>query len=362
MRTYYLSTVLAIASYCMLAGPRALRADYILGGGETLGVYRIDDNGSLIGFYVPPPDVADDVETYGEDYAVTPDLKTLYQFTNSLRYSDLIFAFDVGTRNYLRNRLLDAPCCYYTAGDNTLILPRMSLIRANDTFEAGDLFSISSYFGLSGSTPKIKRYNRTTDTYVESLEPPTTQRIYDFAFGPANTLYMAAAQGIFVYVESITGFELFSPTPLIGSTTGTITFGPDGLLYVRDVTSGNVSRYTDQGQFVDTFIPASSIPEHYGSLFDLPARGSIQFGVDGNLHLFVQTINPADPFSNNQLIAKYDGSDGSLLEVIPLGELEPFYPLYAFGRVTYVPAVPEPNGLLLAMFAASMMAGQLRRR
>src|SRR5207253_1653939 len=134
----------------------------------------------------------------------------------------------------------------------------------------GDLFVISENVCI-GCLPNIQRYNRVMDKYVETIHPPTTQHLYDFAFGPDNRLYMAANQGIFVYQEAPAGFQLLSSAPLLGSVTGNITFGPDGRLYVRNVANGNVERYTPLGSFVDTLIPAAA----------MPGSGSIQFGADG---------------------------------------------------------------------------------
>jgi hypothetical protein len=203
------------------------------------------------------------------------------------------------------------------------------------------LFVISGRFGFGGP-PNIKRFNRTTSSpanYIESIDPPSTQGIIDFGFGPDNRLYMAAQNGIYVYQESMSGFNLVSPTPLLGSVTGNITFGPDGNLYLRDSLSGNVNRYTTTGTFIDTFIPAATIPG---------GASSIQFGVDGNLHLLIGSGE----------IGKYSGTSGNLLKLINFAGPGPTFFWSAQGRVTYVP-VPEPASILLAIMGSTAIC--LRR-
>jgi hypothetical protein len=341
--------LLIAVSICLSLGAATaiVRADYVLNSG--LETYRIRDNGTLVGYYTPPP--AEVEETTGEDYAVTPDLQTLYQFTNALGFSNLIFGFDVLSRQYQPDKNLHSGgCCFPDVSGDAIINPRMSLIRANDPLGAGDLFTISALFGYPfDATPQIKRYDRETDAYVESIDPPTPQRVYDFAFGPDNRLYMAAEDGIFVYEESAGGFGLLSPAPLINDVTGTIAFGPDGRLYVRNVGSGDVDRYTTAGEHVDTFIPAAEIPELGGSPvgdFFVPARGSIQFGVDGNLHLLLDVG-----------VGKFSGSTGDLLAT---ALLDPFV-VGAYGRVTYLP-VPEPASLLLILPAFVCLSGRILRK
>jgi hypothetical protein len=96
---------LLIAASCVVHSFTAVaRADYILNGAE-FATYRIRDDGTPAGGYVPPPGPRSMVETFGEDYAVTPDFKTVYQFTNSLGHSDLIFAYDVASGAYLPDKL-----------------------------------------------------------------------------------------------------------------------------------------------------------------------------------------------------------------------------------------------------------------
>ena len=358
MRSRYLFSLAALVTFIGDGISSVnVRADYILNGGEAIGTYRIRDDGTLVGYYSPPEDVASEVETYGEDFAVTPDFQTVYQFTNTLGVSGLIFAYDTNSREYLPGGLLHVGCCDFSNKDQLIINASISLIRSNDPYGAGDLFSISENFGYpqfpEEAIPKIQRFDRETDQWVESILPPTSQHIYDFAFGPDNRLYMAAEDGIFVYEESsITHrFDLLSSAPLLDDVTGTITFGPDGRLYVRNAESGNVDRYTLDGMFVDNFILAAAIPENTIGLWPpYPPRGSVQFGVDGNLHLLVTQ-------SLGQAIGKYDGENGELISLIHFGNDESG--LSAIGRVTYLP-IPEPASLLLIMTAAILFGFRLR--
>src|SRR5262245_21521842 len=97
---FRLALVLVISTVSALAA-----ADYIVNGGESIGTSRIPDNGIGGKSYFPPPG-APDVETYGEDFAVTPNLQTVYQFTNSLGSSLEIYAYDLASHAYLPDKLL----------------------------------------------------------------------------------------------------------------------------------------------------------------------------------------------------------------------------------------------------------------
>lgn len=340
--TQYLRVVQAAT--CLVAvcfGSRSVQADYVVSGGDR--TFRVRDNGEIVGFYHPAPE--DVLETYGEDYAVTPDLQTVYQFSNALGYSATIYAFDTLSREYQPDENLHSG--FPPVSENFIQNAKQGLIRSVDPLGAGDLFVLSGWLG-GGFNPQIKRYDRETDSYVESIESPTADGILDFTFGPDNRLYMAADEGIFIYQESATGFDLVSPTPLIGSLTGAIAFGPDGNLYLRRIDTGNVERYTSAGAFVDTFIPAASIP----GLSTVDYHGfpmSIQFGVDGNMHLL----------ASDTLIGKYSGANGSLLSLTDFGGNSSYS--FAWGRVTYLP-VPEPSSLLLACLTSGCLAASRRSR
>jgi len=314
------------------------RADYIIDGGFT-GTNRVRDDGTVVGQYFPPPAARALVETADGGHVVTPDLSTVYQFTNSLGHSTHIFAYDVASRVYQPDKLLHSGFHFPGGDENFIIHPYMSLIRTNDPLGKGDLFTISGNTGFLDSKPQIKRYNRGTDSYVETIDPPTDQSILDFGFGPDNRLYMAGQNGIFVYTESATGFDLVSPTPLLGTLTGKLTFGADGRLYLLNSANGNVERYTVGGAFVDTFVPA------VGGYIN----GSIQFGVDGNLHVLTSPIQ----------IRRFAGATGSPLGTTTFEEVSPSFQYGASGRIFYL-SIPEPNSLLLAVVGAALVL--LRRR
>ena len=154
---------------------------------------------------------------------------------------------------------------------------------------------------------------------------------------------MAAENGIFVYHETAAGFDLVSPTPLLGSLTGKLTFGPDGRMYLMNSVTDTIERYTTDGTFVDAFI---STP-----IFTPDVRNSsIQFGVDGNIHVFVGPT----------LINKFDGTTGALLGSTDLSSDNPDFQFGAAGRVTYLP-VPEPTSLLLAAMVRCMVVTRRSR-
>jgi hypothetical protein len=333
MKAHLTAARLAIAACLFSALAPSSHADYIVNGGELQGTYRIHDDGSLVGYYVPPQEAQGLVETWGEDAAVTPDLTTVYQFTNSLGMSTAIFAYDVESRNYLPDKMLHSGF-FGQIGDDFIANAAISLIRPNDPMGKGDLFSMSGSFPfMSGLTPQIKRYNRATDSYVETIDPPTPQPILDFGFGPDDRLYMAAQTGIYVYEEDAAGFDLVSSSPLLGNLTGKLTFGPDGLMYLINPDDGDIERYTTAGSFVDTIVPSVGV-----------GSKSIQFGVDGNIHVL----------ADYRTIRKYDGTTGSLLGTTDFGGSDPFFENSAYGRVTYLPA-PEPNSCLLAVIGMALV-------
>jgi hypothetical protein len=203
---------------------------------------------------------------------------------------------------------------------------------------------------------QVKRYNLETRTFVEAINPPSEQVIYDLAVGPDQRLYFSGEKGIYAYAEdAVTGFDLSDAIlalppqaaeavvpPLISGVQGNIAFGPDGKLYVRNFVSGDVDRYDPTtGAFLNTFISDASI---VGDL------STIQFGVDGNLHAF----RHASGMDGH--IAKFNGMTGALISetVITFGR-------HARGRITFLP-VPEPSSVLLVMAVIAMAATCSARR
>src|SRR5262245_26316248 len=79
------------------------RADYVVTGQST---YRITDSGEFVGNYYFSIDQPSPIESLGEDHVVTPDLGTVYEFTNTLGISYLTLAFDVDTLQYLPDKTL----------------------------------------------------------------------------------------------------------------------------------------------------------------------------------------------------------------------------------------------------------------
>jgi WD40 repeat protein len=226
------------------------------------------------------------------------------------------------------------------------------LIRPHDPYGLGDLFILSrtsQNFDNPG-TWNVKRFNRATKTYVETISPPTPQTVYDIAFHPDGALYVAGANGIFAYSESIAipgflngGFSgrVGVMLPFSGNATGNLTFGPDGLLYVRNVATGDIDRYTALGQLVDTFIPFSAIADSYSPNVDI-GRGSIQFGPDGDLYLM----------QSPGKIARFNGTTGEFVHATPS--------IYVNDRITVLP-VPEPIAALMALVGCSFV-GCVRRQ
>lgn len=262
-------------------------ADFIISADTHSGgrPRRIARDGSLRVTYDQGDFLA---ESFGSTHAVAPDLSTVYFSTNTLGYSFDIPAFDSDSGDWLPDATLHSGFIYAANPDDYIIQARQALIRGVDPLGAGDFFVISRSGASAFSSPdlsEIKRYNRTTDSYVETISPPTPQLIYDFAFGPDNRLYMAGANGVYPFADRLrfpsdSKFSAVNPfQPAITNATGSIAFGPDGLLYLRNIDTGNIDRYTLAGAPLGTFIPASAIIDRAISYPAIQVgRGSIQFG------------------------------------------------------------------------------------
>ena len=95
----------------------------------------------------------------------------------------------------------------------------------------------------------------------------------------------------------------------------TLTYGPDGNLYVASFGSRNVLRYDGMtGAFIDVFVPAGS--------GGLGAPYGVTFGPDGNLYVTSYF------FASNPGVLRYDGTTGAFIDVFALGT---FFTTPAFG-------------------------------
>src|SRR6478736_307058 len=85
--------------------PHTSIADYIGRDPSIIpgGTKRVHDNGTLAFFYDLglPQSIRDQIETYGEAHATTPDLTKVYDFVNTLGFSNYVIGSDINTGQYL---------------------------------------------------------------------------------------------------------------------------------------------------------------------------------------------------------------------------------------------------------------------
>jgi hypothetical protein len=351
------STLFYIAMSCVALGNSYCHADYIgrfpTASTQSLPfqVSRIHDDGTPTNIdYASsiPTSVKMNIETYGEATAVTSDLKKVYQFVNTLGYSNYIIASDANTGQYLPNDTIALGNQFPSNAPQIINQARQPLVAGNN-----ELFVLSQIppQQAAQNSWQIKHFDLTTKNFIESIDPPTPQKIDDVAFrgfgaplGFGDQLYFSTPSGIYVETRSnLSGtfgsLSSFIP-PLVAGVDGNIAIGPDNRLYVRNFANGDVQRYSLTGQFIDTFISHTSFPD----------LGTIQFGVDGNLHVYQGVIGGSLNVTSH--ILKFSPLSGSLLASTPNTRIYP-------GRVTFVP-VPEPTTAVL--LSAFVCCGTLRGR
>lgn len=331
MTRCYRPACVACLTLCTLLTAQSAFADYIgaVASAFTGDIRRIADNGTTLptSFIANvPQSIKDQTETIVESIAVTPDLKKVYTFTNTLGFANYILAWDTDTSQFRQSDTFSPT----GASDDYVNNARSPVIVGNEIF-------VTSFIGMNFSgNRQVKRYNLTTHSLLETIDPLLPQAIDDIALNVSGTtLYVAATTGIYRYTKTAGVYENGLATLLIPGVGGNIAFGPDSRLYVRNSANGDIQRYTTSGIFVDTFISHN----------DYPNLSTIQFGVDGNLHAY-QFI----PGSTK--IRKFDPTTGSLLSSTSA-------PFNNNSRVTYIPS-PEPSGFALVAIGVAFMASHRR--
>jgi hypothetical protein len=317
----------ACLALCALLVPQSSFADYIglvSSPSFTGAVYRITDTGTVVPTNYAgtiPQTIKDQTETYFAALTLTPNLQKVYSFTNTLGFANYVLAWDTATNAF---RLSDT-FSPGGVGDNYVNNAGAPIILGNEVF-------VTSFIGMNFSgNRQVKRYDLTTHALLQTIDPLTPQSLNDIALNASGSLlYVAGTSGIYLY-DRISGvYQSTVKSLLLPGVTGNIAVGPDNRLYVRSFATGDVLRYSLSGSFEDTFLSHN----------DYPNLGTIQFGVDGNLHAF-QTAG------GGNLIRKFNPSTGALLSSTPAGFM-------ANGRITYLP-VPEPACIsLFAIFAAAI--------
>ena len=339
----------ALAAAFVFIGVQCSFADYIgtsygIGGKPgTGGPTRIRDNGTVVSTNYTstvPLSIQNALETYDAGVALTPDLAKLYTLVNTLGFSNYVIAADTSTGQF---RAADTFALSQQfpplSGDNNYI----GVSGIVQPLIAGDELFTLSRANFPGGGPEnwqIKRFDLATHALLEVINPPTTQHLQDIAVDPLTSrLYASGTAGIYSFNRTFSftppssfGF-VYGTTPqlLIPGVSGNLAIGP-GLLYVKNSANGDIQRYTTSGAFIDTFISHNAYPN----------LGTIQFGVDGNLHVY-QGGSGFPPASN---ILKFSGINGNLLSSTPNSYL-------TNQRITFVP-VPEPASWLVLVIGAAV--------
>lgn len=171
------SALALIVSSAVVFIPHISIADYIGRDPSIIpgGTKRVRDNGTLAFFYdqgLPQP-IRDQIETYGEAHAATPDLTKVYDFVNTLGFSNFVIGSNIDTGQYLAaNTFSTYVCCGSPEpppNGSYIFNARQPLIHANDLYViSGEKLANGSYTNASS---QIKHYNLTTNTFVDSIVP-----------------------------------------------------------------------------------------------------------------------------------------------------------------------------------------------
>ena len=156
--------------------------------------------------------------------------------------------------------------------------------------EANDLLVLNN-----AATPAVLRYNGSTGAFVGKFAS-ISGTPYSMTFGPDGNLYVGTSNNISRY-DGLSGALLNVFVPTTNGTTNPrpldMAFGPDGNLYVTGAGTKPVWRYNgNTGQFIDTLTTfnVGSAPE------------GLTFGADGNLYV-------ADGFN----VDRYNGITGAFM-------------------------------------------------
>jgi hypothetical protein len=334
IRNYGWSRI-ACLSLCALLTARLSFADYIGWQFSSVGdIRRVTDTGAAVPTSFAanvPPAIKANIETVVETFCATPDLQKVYSFTNTLGEANYILAWDTATSAFRASDTFSPT----EVGNDYVDNARQPVIVGNEIF-------VTSFIH-SSSNRQVKRYNLTTHSLVETIDPLVPQTLDDIALTPSgNLLYAAGTSGIYRYTKVFGNYQSALTSLIVPGVDGNIAYAPDNLLYVRNFANGDIQRYTATGAFLDTFISHNVYP----------GLGTIQFGVDGNLIAY-QTLG-----TGNQ-IRKFDPLTGTLLLSTPAtAAINNFNNQ---GRLFYIP-VPEPGAFVLLSTCAMLLLSSGSKR
>jgi DNA-binding beta-propeller fold protein YncE len=129
---------------------------------------------------------------------------------------------------------------------------------------------------ISGSTANVHIYD-STGASLGALSDATLNQPNDVAFDAAGDLYIVNP-GMANVLKSVAGTQPLAQ--FVGVQSGgltiptTLTFGPDGELYVLDHSTSNINRYNSDGSFDTIFVQFSQFQ-----------ASDLEFGPDGKLYV-----------------------------------------------------------------------------
>ncbi len=191
-----------------------------------------------------------------------------------------------------------------------------------------DFLLVTSQF-----SDEVLRYDATTGVFIDEFIPAGSGGLdgpQSLTFGPDGNLYVSGAETRQVLrYDGITGVFLDVFASVVNKPIG-LTFGPDGNLYVSSLDSDQVLRYDGTtGVFLDVFASGGG----------LNAPRELIFGPDGNLYV-------GGALSDDVL--RYDGTTGVFLDVFATGGGLDFPAGITFG--------PDGN-----LYVSSSLTGQILR-
>jgi streptogramin lyase len=190
----------------------------------------------------------------------------------------------------------------------------------------------------------VLRWNGTTGAFIDVfVDLGLGELATSVTFGPDGNLYVSNFSGHEVLrFDGTTGMfiDVFAEVSIVGSDgdVGQVAFGPDGGLYVGLLTGDDILRSDGgMGNLLAPFIPE----------LDTHPDGPLGFvfGPDGTLYV---------PSGNSDQVLRYDGTTGAFLDVFASGG--------GLDGPANVVFVPEPGQLLLAATGALVLGAVGRRR
>src|SRR3989304_7368233 len=178
----------------------------------------------------------------------------------------------------------------------------LALVTITSLFINAAVIHAQQLFVSSFNNSLVLTYDGTTGAFIDTLVAEGLPLPTGLVFGPDGNLYIADIS--FDVVEQY-NFEAMQLFEFVMAGSGGLNrpiglvFGPDGNLYVSSEGADQVLRYNGTtGEFMDVFVPAGS-----GGL--IYPQGLV-FGSDGNLYVSSNSTEGAE-------VLRYDGTSGAFM-------------------------------------------------